>query len=90
VTVQEALNQSAQELQQQLEEHRRLLVRAIEGDAGGIEIENCLLLACPHKRTLKGVLAETIGVLEETRKAFKSKRLEVLRKKLIRVLAENA
>jgi len=42
VTVQEALNQSAQELQQQLEEHRRLLVRAIEGDAGGIEIENCL------------------------------------------------
>ncbi|MBW2074588.1 MAG: hypothetical protein JRI58_07570 [Deltaproteobacteria bacterium] len=86
MTVQEALNQSAQELQQQLEEHRRLLVRAIEGDAGGIEIENCLLLACPHKRTLKGVL----GVLEETRKAFKSKRLEVLRKKLIRVLAENA
>ncbi|MBW2019744.1 MAG: hypothetical protein JRI65_07005 [Deltaproteobacteria bacterium] len=42
MTVQEALNQSAQELQQQLEEHRRLLVRAIEGDAGGIEIENCL------------------------------------------------
>ena len=37
---------------------------------------------------LKEVLKETIEVLEQTRKAFKSKRLEVLRKKLTQVLID--
>jgi len=34
-------------------------------------------------------IRDTIEVLEETRKAFKSKRLEVLRKKLTSVLIES-
>jgi hypothetical protein len=46
------------------------------------------LLDCPHKRLLRQALTETIEVLEETKKAFKSKRLEVLRKKLMGVLKE--
>lgn len=42
-------------------------------------------------RTLfRKVLAETIEVLEETKKAFKSKRLEELRKRLMEVLKETA
>ena len=43
---------------------------------------------CPHKRKLKEVLLESIQVLEESKKAFKSKQLETLRKKLTRILAE--
>jgi len=39
---------------------------------------------------LKEMLLETIQVLEESRKAFKSKQLEAFRKKLIKVLAETA
>jgi hypothetical protein len=36
---------------------------------------------------MKAALMETIDVLEETKSSFKSRRLEVLRKKLIAVLA---
>jgi hypothetical protein len=42
----------------------------------------------PFRKSLRKVLAETIEVLEETKKAFKSKRLEELRKRLMDVLKE--
>jgi len=51
---------------------------------------SCHNVSCPHIRKLRVTLADTIVALEETRKAFKSKQLEELRKKLIGVLAENA
>jgi hypothetical protein len=53
---------------------RRLLTRHL----------HCISL-CFHK-----VLVETIEVLEETKKALKSKRLEELRKRLMDVLKESA
>ncbi len=84
----EALRRSAEELELQAEAHRRLLVRVVEG--GEVEADECTLLDCPHRRRLRETLGRTITVLEKTRKAFKSKQLEALRKKLIGVLAENA
>ncbi|SHF95724.1 hypothetical protein SAMN02745206_02994 [Desulfacinum infernum DSM 9756] len=39
-------------------------------------------------QALREALLETIQTLEESKKAFKSKQLEALRKKLIRVLAQ--
>jgi hypothetical protein len=42
-----------------------------------------------HKKLYR-VLVETIEVLEETKKSFKSKRLEELRKRLMEVLKETA
>jgi hypothetical protein len=50
----------------------------------------CILLDCPYRRLLRQVLMETIEVLEETKKSFKSKRLEGLRKRLMNVLMETA
>lgn len=44
----------------------------------------------PTRKFFRKVIAETIEVLEETKKAFKSKRLEELRKKLMDVLKETA
>jgi len=88
MTVREALQQSAEELERQAEAHRRLMARAMGGEDAGLDAS--LLFDCPYKRRLKRTLWETITVLEESRKAFKSKQLEALRKKLIRVLAENA
>jgi hypothetical protein len=41
------------------------------------------------RKLFRKVLAETIEALEETKKAFKSKRLEELRKRLMDVLKEN-
>lgn len=50
----------------------------------------CLADDCPHKKLFRGVLLETIGVLEETKKSFKSKRLEELRTRLMEILKETA
>jgi hypothetical protein len=43
---------------------------------------------CPHKQRLKATLLETIETLEQSKKAFHSRSLELLRGKLTRALAE--
>ena len=48
-----------------------------------------VVLPSTHRQLrFKEAITEAIEVLEETRKAFKSKRLEALRKKLTQVLIE--
>jgi hypothetical protein len=48
----------------------------------------CGIDGCRHREILRRTLAEAIEAIEATRSAFKSKQLEVLRKKLIKVLVE--
>ncbi len=91
----EAVRKSAEDLQLRFERHRHLLTQAMEGGDAGPGIDASLLVDsphgdCSHRRMLRETLADAITVLEETRKAFKSKRLEALRKRLIGVLAEDA
>ncbi len=98
MTVQEALRKSAEELRSCVETHCRLLAQATEGGDAGTELDARPLVSsthadsphgdCPHR--LRETLVDAITVLEETRKAFKSKQLETLRKRLIGVLAEDA
>jgi len=45
---------------------------------------------CHHKQRLRETLAEAIEALEKTKAAFKSKQIEILRKKLMRVLLEES
>jgi hypothetical protein len=90
MSAEELLKRSAEELRARAEAHQRLLERAVEGSGGSALSEGCALADCPHRRTLRQTLLDAVRVLEDTRKAFKSKRLEVLRKKLIGVLAEDA
>ncbi len=100
MSVQEAVRRSAEELQLRVETHRRLLAQALEGGDAGPGIDagpltdsphgDCSHEDCPHRRRLRETLADVIAVLEATRKAFKSKQLETLRKRLIGVLAEDA
>ncbi len=47
----------------------------------------CPLIDCPRLARLTTAVQETIEILEETRSAFKSKRLEAMRKRLIDILA---
>jgi hypothetical protein len=82
------LKTSAGELQRRAEEHQRLIAAAIEGNDLKDVFSACHLLDCSHRKKLKETLVEAISVLEDTRKAFKSRQLEALRKKMIRVLAE--
>ena len=90
MTAQDAIRQSAEELQARVEEHRRLLLLALEGGDGQLVEARCFYPDCPHKRRLREVVLGAIRVIEDTRRAFKSKQLEALRKRLIQVLAEEA
>lgn len=62
----------------------RQLTAALTGPE--TEREVCHLLECPRLATLTKALEDTIGVLEETKGAFKSKRLGELRRSLERRL----
>jgi len=48
----------------------------------------CDVNNCPYRRRFKKVLADTAEELEKTRRSFKSKRLEALRKKLCKELLQ--
>ena len=90
MTTAEALAKSADRLRRLSEEHCRLVARLAGVEGGGEPSdETDVLPDCLHERRMKSVLVEVIAVLEETRRAFRSKRLETLRKRLIGVLAES-
>lgn len=83
------INKSTKELHKKIDMQCHLLT-ALLGKK--VDDETLKQLTFPihsaNENTLKKAIKETIDVLEESRKAFKSKRLEVLRKKLTQVLIE--
>lgn len=85
--VAEYIDRIAEELHERVEQQRRVLKKVAEGAAGGDCPVGCLLVGCPRLLVLAKAVRETIDVLDETRSAFKSKRLEVMRRKLIDILA---
>jgi hypothetical protein len=85
-----AIDRSAKELHQQIEMHRKR-VASMLGNRLDEEALEPLFDLCPlrsRETRLKQTIVEAIEVLEESRKAFKSKRLEALRKKLTTVLID--
>jgi hypothetical protein len=83
------INRSTEELHQKIDMQRYLMTALLENKVGDETINQLALPTCfPNENRLKQAIMETIDVLEESRKAFKSKRLEVLRKKLTQVLIE--
>jgi hypothetical protein len=84
------INRSAEELHQRIDLQRYLMTALLENKVGDETINQLSFPTCfPDENRLKQAIMETIDVLEESRKAFKSKRLEVLRKKLTQVLIES-
>jgi hypothetical protein len=86
--IEEYVDRIAEEMHQRVE-HQRSVFRQILGDRGNGAGPSayCPLVDCARLSRLRAALQETIDVLEETRSSFKSKRLEVMRKKLIDILA---
>ncbi|MBL0712227.1 MAG: hypothetical protein JJV98_00885 [Desulfosarcina sp.] len=79
-----ALNTSVKELQQGIDTHCCLVAAILENK---VDERNLLPLLdlCPKRSRelrLEKAIKEAIEVIEESRKAFKSKKLEALRKKL--------
>ncbi|MHC4479692.1 MAG: hypothetical protein ACYS1C_01785 [Planctomycetota bacterium] len=90
MTGEDAIEKSVEKLKACLEQHRRLLRSLMQNEEDDVALLRCPELACPHERMLRRTLLEAIEVLEQTRKSFKSRQLEQLRKQLMRVLAEEA
>lgn len=88
MTAYELLTRNLEDIQVMLKDQVCLLNCLKKG--GDTLVQRQCVSACPHKQRLKETLLETIQVLEESKKAFKSKQLENLRKKLLKVLGENA
>ena len=86
----DALNASIQQLQQGFDMHCCLVNAIAEQQTDTTRLAS-LMRDCPSRSreaVLRAALKETIHVLEESRKAFKSKRLEALRKHLTDVLIQ--
>lgn len=86
-----AINNNVKELQLSLDMHRCLVASLLGQDIDSRNLQKLIEL-CPARsseRILRDAIKETIDVLEESRKAFKSKKLEALRKKLTFILTEN-
>ncbi len=84
MTNRECLEQSLAELQVQMERHREYLRSAFEDSPRAND--GCGWSNCRHKQTLCAVLLDAVRILDDTRKAFKSKQLEALRKSFEQVL----
>jgi hypothetical protein len=85
-----ALQKSVKDLQQGIDMHTCLIASVLESEVDERHLKP-FLHACPSRSgeaRMKAAIQEAIEVLDESRKAFKSKRLETLRKRLTQVLAE--
>lgn len=86
----QALQKSVKELQQGIDLHTCLVAAVLENDVDQRHLKPFMDF-CPSRgreACMKAALKEAIEVLEESRKAFKSKQLEALRKRLTQVLID--
>jgi len=86
----QAVSQSVKELEQRIEAHHCLISSILNQNVDERNLKK-IMEYCPvrsREACFKQAIEDAIDVLEESRKAFKSKRLEALRKKLTRVLIE--
>ena len=79
---------STEDLHQKIDMHRYLMATILDKKVSEKRLNHTILPNSHRELRLKETIKETIEILEETRKAFKSKRLEVLRKKLTQALIE--
>lgn len=84
------IERSTQDLHHRVDMQQHVLLSILGQIKDGCPVDLCVLVNCPYRKLLRQVLAETIEALEETKKAFKSKKLESLRKKLTVALMDIA
>lgn len=86
IRLEDYVDRIAQELHERVEHQRAVLRAALGARGAGAAARYCPLVDCARIEALRSAIRETVAVLEETRSAFKSKRLEVVRKRLIEIL----
>jgi len=86
MTVYNLLTKNSEDIREALQRQQALLDALKEENIEALVLDRCVV-DCPYRRKLKTILLETVQVLEGTRRAFKSRQLEMLRKKLTQTLA---
>lgn len=84
------IERSTKDLHDRIDMQKYVLLNVLGRAGDNVPIDLRAVLDEPSKKFFHKVLVETIEVLEETKKAFKSKRLEELRKRLMDVVKESA
>lgn len=88
VGIEEYVDRITEEMHQRVEHQRCVFKQVLAGGASPADRQAyCPLVDCERLSRLRTAVQETIEVLDETRSSFKSKKLEVHRKKLIDILA---
>jgi hypothetical protein len=86
----EYVSEMSRELTERLAHLQSVVERvAAENEAAGHPIEFCPLVDCRARRRYRVAVQEAVKVLDETRRSFKSRQLEELRRMLEAVLIED-
>lgn len=90
IEVVNALSASIRQLQRDMDSHCQLVTSYMGNSVSERNLRpmHGLMLSFNRESKLKSAISEAIDVIEESRKAFKSKKLETLRIKLTRVLID--
>lgn len=81
-------SQISSELTERIEHQRRVFLSLVEErERADRPLGYCVLVDCGPRETYHAAVEDAIRVLEKTRRSFKSKQLEELRKRLEDVLA---
>lgn len=87
----EYIEQISSEITARVSHERDVLLEFLEQDRGSNgKLFYCPLVDCSPRKKYRAGLLEAVRVIEETRRSFKSRQLEELRKKLQSILAEDA
>ncbi len=84
------IERSSQELHDRINMQQNVLLTILGRIKTPPPSASCSMTDCRTQKLFHRVLLETIKVLEETKKSFKSKQLEELRKRLTEILKETA
>ncbi len=90
IDLREYVTKVSEEIALRVAHERDVVLALLDGEeAEGGRIAYCPLVDCAPRNKYRVALQEAVNVLEETRRSFKSRQLEELRKKLQAVLAED-
>ena len=90
IDLREYVTKVSEEIALRVAHERDIVLTFLEDDAPKEGcIAYCPLVDCGPQQKYRAALQEAVTVLEETRRSFKSRQLEELRKKLQAVLAED-
>jgi len=91
VDLREYVNGIAGQMAERIEHQRQVLLKVIdERRDEGQSIEYCPLVDCASRTQYRAAVLDAIQVIEETRRSFKSRQLEDLRKRLENLLTNDA